>query len=476
MGSNWTISRKLMAAAVSMLLVVVGFTFSSLHSLGMVSGELQKLTGLTTELALAGNLKATANIMRTGQRGVLLLTLQKDTKGVAKQQQDYGKYYQTEQELLGKIKPLLANEKDRELTSTLESQVEQHVACFREVSELCATGKIDEATGIYRERGAPAGVAMEKAAADLMKDVTERIKTSNDVGAQKVSSARWTAILMNITAFIVVAAMIVIVRGIARTLRRIAAELNEGSGQIHAATSQVSTASQSLAQAAAQQSASMQEASASSEQVTSMTRKNTENSKNASDLMDTVDARVADGNAALDQMVSSMEEITSSSGKISKIIKAIDEIAFQTNILALNAAVEAARAGEAGMGFAVVAEEVRNLSHRSAQAARDTASLIEDSIGKSNEGSTRLQQVTEVIRSITESTAKVKVLVDEVSVSSSDQTQGIEGISSVIGQMAQITQATAANSQETAAASQQMAAQAATLNQIARQLRTMVGA
>jgi methyl-accepting chemotaxis protein len=476
MMAKWTVGKKLMVAVGGLLLVVLGITFSSLRSLNELSSELAKSTGPTAEkLALAGNLKATANIMRTGQRGVLLLTILKDGKGLEKQKLDYAKYYQAERELIARIRLLLMDEKTKEVTSALETQVEQHAACFREVSELCAVGKLDEAGVLYREKGAPAGAAMEKKASELMGLVTLHMKESNAIGAAKVAGARWIAILMNLMALLVVAVMIFIVRGISKSLRKMAAELGEGARQIQAATSQVASASQSLAQASSEQSASLEETSSASEEVSEMTRKNTENSNTAAGVMSIVDARVSEGNAALDEMIASMQEITSSSAKISKIIKAIDEIAFQTNILALNAAVEAARAGEAGMGFAVVADEVRNLSHRSAQAAHDTAAMIEDSIEKSNEGSAKLQHVTEVIRSITASTAKVKVLVDEVSAGSGEQAKGMGGIAHSVSQMAIATQGTAANAEETAAASQQMAAQAHSLSQIADQLRTMVG-
>ena len=141
-----------------------------------------------------------------------------------------------------------------------------------------------------------------------------------------------------------------------------------------------------------------------------------------------------------------------SSDKISKIIKTIDEIAFQTNILALNAAVEAARAGEAGMGFAVVADEVRNLAQRCAQAAKDTAGLIEESIAKSNDGKPKLDQVAKAIAAITEDSGKVKTLVDEVSLGSQEQARGLEQISKAIAQMEQVTQKTAASAEERSAA------------------------
>ncbi|MGA3042537.1 MAG: methyl-accepting chemotaxis protein [Bryobacteraceae bacterium] len=155
--------------------------------------------------------------------------------------------------------------------------------------------------------------------------------------------------------------------------------------------------------------------------------------------------------------------------------KVIDEIAFQTNILALNAAVEAARAGEAGMGFAVVADEVRNLAQRCAQAAKDTAALIEESMAKSHDGMGKLDHVAEAIRSITESAAKVKTLVDEVNLGSQEQARGIEQIAKAIVQMEQVTQKNAANAEESASASEELSGQAETMKSVVGQLRALVG-
>jgi methyl-accepting chemotaxis protein/methyl-accepting chemotaxis protein-1 (serine sensor receptor) len=209
--------------------------------------------------------------------------------------------------------------------------------------------------------------------------------------------------------------------------------------------------------------------------MTSMTRKNADNSLQCTQLMSVVDTRVAEANRTLQQMVASMEEINGSSEKISKIIKVIDEIAFQTNILALNAAVEAARAGQAGMGFAVVADEVRSLAERSAQAAKDTAVLIEDSIATTNEGGTRLTEVTSVIKSITESANHVKTLVDEVNLGSQEQARGIEQISKAITQIEQVTQRAAASAEETASAGEELSAQSQAMHAALRRLQEISG-
>jgi methyl-accepting chemotaxis protein/methyl-accepting chemotaxis protein-1 (serine sensor receptor) len=253
-------------------------------------------------------------------------------------------------------------------------------------------------------------------------------------------------------------------------------EIAQGAEQVSLAATQISSASQSLAEGTSQQAASLEETSASTEEINSMARRNSENSHSAADLVKQSDQRFADTNVSLNHMVEAMGEINASSDKISKIIKVIDEIAFQTNILALNAAVEAARAGEAGMGFAVVADEVRNLAQRCAQAARDTAVLIEESITKSNDGKQKVDEVAKAIHTITEQFSQVKTLVDEVHLGSQEQSRGIEQIGRAIVQMEQVTQKAAASAEESASAAEELNAQSAGLKDIVGRLNAIVGA
>jgi len=259
-----------------------------------------------------------------------------------------------------------------------------------------------------------------------------------------------------------------------RALRTSVQALTAGAQQVVAASGQVSSAAQSLSQGANEQAASLEETSASVEEMGSMTRHNAENSRAAANVMTEVDARVRESNAALRDMLSAMSAIQESSHKVAKIIKTIDEIAFQTNILALNAAVEAARAGEAGMGFAVVADEVRSLAQRSAQAAKDTAGLIEESIATADGGDKKVAQVAAAITGITESIAKVKGLVEEVSAASHQQTQALDQVSQTMAQMEKVTQTTAATAEESAAASEELNAQAETALAVVKSLESLV--
>jgi methyl-accepting chemotaxis protein len=251
--------------------------------------------------------------------------------------------------------------------------------------------------------------------------------------------------------------------------------MSQSAEKVATAAGQVSGASRSLAQGAAEQAASLEETSASTEEIASITRKNADHALQVAGLMQDQERGASDVNQTLDRTVEKMKEIDLSSNKIARIIKVIDEIAFQTNILALNAAVEAARAGEAGLGFAVVADEVRNLAQRCAQAARDTALLIEDSIATSKDGNARLDQMAGAVRSMTENSLRVKALVDEVNLGSQEQARGMDQISRAVLQMEKVTQRTAAGAEQSAAAGAQLDGHAGDLRTVVQEMRAMVG-
>jgi methyl-accepting chemotaxis protein len=211
------------------------------------------------------------------------------------------------------------------------------------------------------------------------------------------------------------------------------------------------------------------------EEMASVTRQNANNATEAAKLVDMCSVAAEGGNKAVVEMNTSMEEINVSNKKIAEITKVIDGIAFQTNLLALNAAVEAARAGEHGKGFAVVAEEVRNLAQRSATAAKDTTSLIEDSVGKADNGAKLADKCRESLEDIVKNVKKVTDLTKEIANASTEQTEGIEQVSNAVQQMDQITQQNAANAEETASASEEMSAQAQNTKEQVRILESQVG-
>ena len=249
-------------------------------------------------------------------------------------------------------------------------------------------------------------------------------------------------------------------RPLTRLLKELASNMTEGANQVATASEQLSASNQSLAQGSSEQASSLEETSASMEEMASMTKQNADNAKEAAQLASLCNLTAESGNKSVNEMNVAMEAINESSKKIGDIIKVIDGIAFQTNLLALNAAVEAARAGEHGKGFAVVAEEVRNLAQRSATAAKDTTTLIEDCVSKADAGTKLSEKCKEVLTGIVENVKKVNNLTSEISTASGEQTEGINQVTKAINEMEHVTQQNAASAEETSSASEEMSAQA----------------
>ena len=265
-----------------------------------------------------------------------------------------------------------------------------------------------------------------------------------------------------------------VIRSLSRELHGLSGTLDDASSQVAAAAGQVSTSSQSLAEGASEQAASLEETSSSLEEITSMAKRNEENALQAKELSRQTRAAADSGSADMNEMKGAMDAIKVSSNEISKIVKTIDEIAFQTNILALNAAVEAARAGEAGSGFAVVAEEVRNLAQRCAQSAKETAGKIEDSVVKSENGVRISGKVAVSLDEIVEKASKVDTLIAEIAHASQEQTQGIGQVNGAVSQMDKVTQSNAGSAEETAAAAEELNAQAAVMKDSVHNLLVLI--
>lgn len=361
--------------------------------------------------------------------------------------------------------------------SDMETMTNNVAECKKlrlKVLGLAAQGKTTEAYALI-----DVNAKNVQAILDFLDNLEASVQNTTSELANNFSKTANSAITFLIIAMIVTIAVLSILGKmisdmITKPIKQAIDGLNIGTEEVSAASSQVAAASQQLAEGTSEQAASVQETSSTLEETSSMVHQNRENTQQASTLAKQAKSYAEKSNIEMGKMMNSMGDLKNSSNEIAKIIKVIDEIAFQTNILSLNAAVEAARAGDAGKGFAVVAEEVRNLAQRSAQAAKETAVIIESNVNLSEEGVDIAKAVKDSVESIGEQATKVSDLLEEISVATNEQAQGVEQINKAVSQMEVVLHTNAQTAEEAASASQALSEQAINVKEIVNTLMVLV--
>jgi len=473
---SMTINRKLFLSTGAALLLTVIMGAAALWVPSSLGRDVNTFTDVNAhKLRLAGEMSEAMAECLAFERGIIAHAYLNDRAAMEQNNEDFHETLARLQRDYDVYYPLVASDEGRRLAAEFlrsARTIEQnHGPYWNEA----ASGQRDAAAATYRDLVSPgvkAGMEMGDKLVARQWELTRKARTAT---TDSIAEIRWTIAAILAVSFLVALIAVFMILRIGAALRRAVSSLAESASQVAAAAGQVSSSSQSLARSSSDQAASIEETSASAEEINSMAVRNGESSRAAAELVTQAGENFSRAYHLLDETVAAMAEINSSSDKISKINKVIDEIAFQTNILALNAAVEAARAGEAGMGFAVVADEVRNLAHRCSQAAKDTAGLIEESITRSRDGKTKVDDVAVAVRKIGDQAQQVKAIVDQVHVGSQEQSRGISQIGQAITQMEKMTQEAAATAEESAAAAEELNAQSTTLRDVVDRLTAMVG-
>jgi methyl-accepting chemotaxis protein len=334
--------------------------------------------------------------------------------------------------------------------------------------------KAQDAVEVFHNQTDPAFDALVDVENKLIRMNKDQTEASVATLMQVATGARQSLTIGFVISILISGIVVKVIVSTNRILRGLVQTLSQYAMHLADSAAEVTSTSQILAQGASEQAASLEETSSSLEEISSMTRKNADTAQQASVLSAEANTVSVKGNSAMTRMNTAIDDIQKRATETAKIIRTIDEIAFQTNLLALNAAVEAARAGEAGKGFAVVAEEVRNLAMRSAEAARNTANLIEGSVQSARNGVTIGQQVAQVLGEITDASGKVSQLVSGIAAASDEQSQGLVQVNEAVQQMDKVIQGNAAVAEESAASAEELNAQGEQVRSVVQKLRELV--
>jgi methyl-accepting chemotaxis protein/methyl-accepting chemotaxis protein-1 (serine sensor receptor) len=473
---NATIGTKLGAGLGAILALVILSGITSITVNMSLGNELREtIQGTAKKQMLAGQILAAAAELEALDRGVASSSMLQQTSRATDFKRLYQEADRKVQMVISEFGRLPNSEETLIRLRDVEKVQKELAEAQGQFIQLLDSQQMDQALTGFDAKVLPILARMGEMAHALVNDQAADLAVRQKNAESKQSTTLWLVVLVSGACAASCLAMLAMVRGTTKRLRHITSELAGCSGGVSEASTQISAASEELADGASRQAAALEETSASSQELSSMTQQNSVHAQEATVLMQQADNRVVEANRTLGEMVESMQAIRAASEKIAKIMKIIDEIAFQTNILALNAAVEAARAGDAGMGFAVVADEVRNLAGRCAQAARDTADLIAESIATTHQGTTRLDLVTKAIVGITESCSEAKRLVDQVCAGSGEQARGIDQIARALSEAEKLTQQASAHAHESASTSSGMRSQSEAMDSVTQELVQLVG-
>jgi methyl-accepting chemotaxis protein len=471
-----SLNRKLLGSFGIMLALILLLSVGGVLALHDLNADLDHAANVTARQEhLAGEVDAATSELASLERGGVLSAMLGDRPHVEDYQQRFRARGEILQKTLSELTRLAESHEAASRIQSLDQQAALVLQGHEELRQAIANQQMDAGLVIFEQKVQPRLEEIGRQATNLVERQNRDLAATSAASREKSSRTRNLAIVLTIVALGVGAVVFGLVHKANVALQRLSARMSESAENVSQAASHVSKASASLADGASRQAASLEETSASTEEILSITRKNADHALQVAGLMQQSADGAGEVNQSLDRMVAQMKEIDTSSNKIARIIKVIDEIAFQTNILALNAAVEAARAGEAGLGFAVVADEVRNLAQRCTQAARDTTGLIEESIETSRDGNSRLDQMAGSVRAMTDNAGRVKCLVDEVNQGSQEQARGMEQIARAVLQMQQVTQTTAGNAEQGASSGKELNGHADSLRALVHEMREMVG-